>query len=246
MASRAPLRAAPLRAALRAPPRASRAALEVQVAGFVRRLHARIGPRCFTSGAFVLQVPTASARFLRFLNALTAGSSVRRGARTHDDFQRADKLARRRLCGRACGAPVDALRAGKQMEFVFRAAPLRGMCGHPDDEAKRVMLWYVFSLGPARFMYVKLESSPALSASHVVSAASRYLLKRKKKSRYAARRENAYKNGELVVRNALQLARDDAAALWPQAARQSAAYDASVRIGREMFVPAAVVAGVLG
>lgn len=211
------------------------------VAEFVKRLHARTGRRCFTSGAFVLHVPAASTRFQRFLAALMAGSRVRVGARTHDDFQRADKVVRRRLCGATCARPVAGLHAGKQREFVLRA-PLTAMCGHPGDEAKRVVLWYVFSVGREKFMYLKLESSPALSVSHVVSAASRYLLKRKKQSRYPTRRENAYKNGDLVARDALSLSLQNARALWPHAAREAAAYDAFLRIGREMFVPASVVA----
>ena len=214
------------------------------VEDFVKRLHARTGQRCFTSGAFVLQVPTASTRFQRFLNALTAGSTVRVGARTHDNFQRADKLARRRLCGATCAGPIAGLHAGKQREFLLRT-PLKAMCGNPADEAKRVMLWYLFSVGAQTFMYLKLESSSAVSVSHVVSAASRYLLKRKKRSRYATRRENAYKNGELVARDALSLSLEDARRLWPHAAREAAAYDAFLRIGREMFVPASVVAGLV-
>lgn len=211
------------------------------VAAFARRLHARSGQRCFLSGAFVLQVPLASTRFQRFLQSLTAASSVRRGARTHDDFQRPNRLARHRLCGGSCGAPVANLRAGKQREYVFRA-PLRGLCGGPADEAKRVMLWYVFSSGGATYMYVKLESHPALSAQHVVSAASRYILKKQKRSSYTRRRENAYKDGELVAADALALARDDVGKLWPGAAKDAAAYDATLRVGREMFVPAPVVA----
>lgn len=211
------------------------------VDAFLRRLYARTAPQCFLSGAFVLQVPPASARFQRFLHSLTASSSVRRGARTHDDFQRADKLDRRRLCGGACRAPVADLKAGKQREYVF-SKPLRGLCGGAADEAKRVMLWYVFSSGGATYMYLKLESHPALSAQHVVSAASRYILKKQKRSRYARRRENAYKDGELVAGDALALARDDVAKLWPDAAGSAAAYDAGMRIGREMFVPAPVVA----
>lgn len=215
--------------------------MQADVERFVRRLHARTGQRCFTSGAFVLRVPLASTRFQRFLAALTAASSVRFGARTHDDFQRADKLTRRRLCGASCLGGMTDVRAGKQREFVFRA-PLRSVCGHPADEAKRVMLWYLFSAGQARFMYVKMESSPALSVSHAVAAASRYVLKRKKKSMYVTRRENAYKNGELVARDALRLSRDNSRLLWPEATRDAAAYDASMRIGREMFMPASVVA----
>lgn len=218
--------------------------IEAKVSGFLRRLHARIGRRCFTSGAFVIQVPAASSRFQTFLQTLSAGSSVRFGARTHDTFQHASKLAQRRLCGSACAGPAAAVRAGKQKEFVFSEA-LRGVCGNPTDETKRVMLWYLFSVGFAKYMYVKLESSPALSVSHVVSAASRYLLKRTKKSKYASRRENAYKNKELVVAEALAQSREDAARLWPQAAGEAAAYDASLRIGREMFVPAPVVTQLL-
>lgn len=194
----------------------------------------------------MLRVPTASARFQRFLAALSAGSSARRIARTHDDFQNPGKLVRRRLCASACRVSAD-VRAGRQMEFAFRA-PLQGLCGGADDEPKRVMLWYLFSLqslGAARFMYVKLESSPAMSVSHVAAAASRYLLKRKKKSRYASRRENAYKDGRVVTQNAFQLSRNDAATLWPGAKEEAGAYDATLRIGREMFVPAAVVASIV-
>lgn len=214
------------------------------VVQFLKRLHARTGRRCFTSGAFVLHVPTASTRFQRFLNALMAGSRVRVGARTHDDFQRADKLARHRLCGATCSRPVAGLQAGKQREFPLRT-PLTATCGHPGDEAKRVVLWYMFSVGTAKFMYLKLESSPALSVHHVVSAASRYLLKRKKQSRYPTRRENAYKDGELVARDALSLSLENARQLWPHARKNAAAYDAFLRIGREMFVPASVVAGLV-
>lgn len=213
-------------------------AFDAAVTGFVRRLHSRAAQRCFLSGAFVLQVPTASTRFQRFLHSLTAASSVRVGARTHDDFQRADKLARRRLCGSGCRTPVADLRAGKQREYVFRT-PLLGLCGGAADEVKRVMLWYVFSSGGATYMYLKLESSRALSVHHVASAASRYILKKQKRTMYLRRRENAYKDG--AVGNALGLSRDDVAGLWPHAAGHAAKYDATVRVGREMFVPAPVV-----
>lgn len=215
--------------------------MEPLVASFVRRLHAATRRRCFTSGAFVLEVPAASTRFQRFLQGLVTSSSVRRGARTHDDFQRPERLAARRLCGRACARGVSDLSAGRQREFAFRA-PLRGLCGQPTDEAKRVMLWYLFGTGGKRYMYVKLESHPALSVQHAVAAASRYLLKRQKKTAYASRRENAYKDGNLVPAAALAMSRENAAALWPHLAAPAAGYDATLRIGREMFVPAAAVA----
>lgn len=211
--------------------------MDSQVAAFLKRLHQRAGRRCFTSGAFVVQVPPTAA-FRALLDGLVTRGSRRVGARTHDDFSTAAKLARRRLCGSSCAAPVAQLRAGKQMEYPL--APMRP-CG--STAVKRVLLFYQFWVGGAHYLYLKLESHPALSVRHAASAASRYLLKREKKSTLPTRREDAYKDrGGVVAAAALTLARDNAAQLWPGQAGDAARYDATVRVGREMFVPAAVAA----
>lgn len=205
------------------------------VDAFLHRLHQRVGPRCFASGAFVLQVPVDPA-FDRLLDDLSRGSSRRVGT-THADFRSAAALTRRRLCGSACAAPIAGVRAGPQREYRL-STPLRP-CDGP--QSKRVLLWYQFWVGGARYLYLKLEAHPALSVRHALAAASRYVLKRQ--SQLPTRRENAYKDrGGLVTAAAMALAAEDAQTLWPQAADEAARYDASVRIGREMFVPAAVAA----
>lgn len=204
------------------------------VAAFLNGLHRRLGRRCFSSGAFVVQVPPTPA-FRRLLDEMMKRGSRRVGARTHDDFSSAAKLGRRRLCGQACAAGIAQVRAGKQMEY--RLAPTRPCEG----AVKRVLLFYQFWVGGGHYLYMKLESHPALSVRHATSAASRYMLKREKKSALPTRREDAYKDrGGVVASAALALARDNAAQLWPGQAAAAARYDATLRIGREVFVPAAV------
>lgn len=126
------------------------------------------------------------------------------------------------------------------MEYLFNP-PVSGLCGTP--EHKRVALWYVFSIGLRRFLFFKLEGDPALSLGHAASAAARYILKRDKPSKLPRRREDAYKNrGGLDPSAALSESRANASTLWPDAAAEAAAYDRDIRIGRELFVPASVVA----
>lgn len=228
------------------PSSSSRSLFDLRVRRFLAGLHARLarGGRCFVSGAFVLEVPGGSTRFQRFLSELTASSTRRPLARTHDTHQSAAKLARRRTCGAGCAAPVRGLASGPQMEYRL-SPPMEGLCapGFP----KGVLLWYVFSLGRRRYVFAKLETQGALSLGHATSALRRYVFKApKQKSALRVRREDAFKNSATQSPAALRRAATDAAAenvaaLWPAQAAAAGRYDATLRTGLEVFVPAAVV-----
>lgn len=221
-------------------------AFDLRVRLFLSRLHAHLASRgrCFTSGAFVLEVPAASSRFQAFLSQLVARSTRRPGARTHDGFQRADKLRRHRVCGAACAADARSLRAGAQMEYALRPA-LSGLCGPADPATKGVLLFYSFQLGLKKYLYMKLESHGAMSLAHARGAVERYVLKRKKRSPYAIRREDAYKDAGGDVRARALAAAAANLVLWPSRAAAAKAYDTSLRTGLELFVPAAAVAALV-
>jgi hypothetical protein len=242
-AATAAARAAAARAAAAAG-RGARIAAERHVRAFLGRLHARLRGRCFASGAFVLELPPASARVRGLLTALARGSARRPLARTHDAHQHPAKLAAHRVCAApgagGCAADARGLRAGPQMEFRL-SPPARGLCpGDPTE--KGVALWYHFSLGRRRYLFLKLEGHPAVSPAHAWAALRRYAFKAPAKTRLAVRRENAYKDaGRPVAREALEASRRDAE-LWPRQAAGAAFYDAALRTGLEVFVPAAVVA----
>lgn len=208
---------------------------------FVSRLHRHIlqGDRCFTSGAFVIEVPT-SPKFATFVKQLRQQSTRRPFAATHDWFQKQAKFAGARLCKNACTVNARWLSSDSQMEYVFKP-PLVGLCGSKDVAPKRVMLWYMFRVGSTRYMFMKLESFPAVSVRHAWGAIGRYVLKTKKASMFPSRRENARKNktsGENVSSRAAQLSSQDVRALWPSSHREAQVYNQSVRTGFEMFVPA--------
>jgi len=223
---------------------------------FLSRLHAHLlsRGRCFVSGSFVVEIPAAprglqrdaaSVRFKNFLDNLTSFSSRRLLAKTHDDFQRPAKLAAHRLCADRCTGDARTLRAGPQYEYLF-SPPLSGLCGGQDVYAKGVLLWYTFSLGAQRFLFLKLESHGATSPAHAKAAFMRYVLKRGKKTPFETRRENAYKDGKGPIRDAAAAAAArNVAALWPQHAAAAGVYDATLRTGMELFVPAAAAAQML-
>lgn len=215
------------------------------VRDFLLGLHRLLRHRCFVSGTFVVGVPMADSRFLRFLRDLQAGSTRRLVARTHDDFQQGAAFKARRLCAGACREPSGLTGSGPQMEYRIRPA-LEGLCGST-AATKRVVLWYHFAVGARRYLFFKLESSPALSMSHVTSAATRYLLKREKSGNgLPKRREDAYKDKAGVdPASALRESRANAADLWPEQAAEAELYDRTTRIGREVFVPAAIASRLL-
>lgn len=213
---------------------------DVRVRLFISRLHGLIASRgrCFVSGSFVIEVPRDDSRFTTFVNQLTRFSSRRLISRTHDWFQKQHKFRAQRLCKTACAIDARTLRAGPQREYTF-SPPLVGLCGSSDSAAKRVMLWYVFAAGSKTYMFVKLESHPGMSAHHLYGAIRRYVLKKKKVSSYAPRRENAKKdaNGN-VSAAAARASHEDVHTLWPSLLTNAQMYNRSVRTGMEMFVPA--------
>jgi hypothetical protein len=132
------------------------------------------------------------------------------------------------------------------MEYRL-APPLAGLCGPADPKTtKGVMLWYVFTVGRQSYMFAKFEGHSAVSVAHAWSAVSRYVLKRKKKTPFAVRRENAYKDkGGVTPERIAATVAQNIAQLWPQHASAARSYDKSIRVGMEMFVPAGVVAALL-
>lgn len=218
-------------------------AFDAAMRDFLRALHARVRGRCFTSGAWVLQLPP-SARVQQFLDGLRRASSRRPIARTHDGFQKPQKLARHRVCGTRCAVDARSLQAGSQYEYRL-SPPLDGLCGAGDAARKGVVLWYTFQLGVQRYLYLKLESHASTSPAHALAAVRRYVLKRSKATPYETRREDAYKDDPrgLAQRVATAAARN--LVLWPQHAAEARQYDASARTGLELFVPGAVFASLL-
>jgi hypothetical protein len=215
------------------------------VRGFLTRLHERLvrGGRCFTSGAFVVEVPQASSKFQLFMEKLRKKSTRRFGV-THDDFQHASKIEARRLC--SVVGKCHALRSfgsGPQMEYHLSPA-MDHMCGEGISAPKRVVLWYPFEVERKKFLYMKLESAPALSLTHAGGAISRYVIK-KQKTGLPARRENAYKDkggadAESLYRRSREASADNAE-MWPAFAESAARYDEELRIGMEMLIPAGAV-----
>lgn len=216
---------------------------DAEVRDFLRALHARVRGRCFTSGAFVLALPP-SARVQQFVAQLRGFSSRRPIARTHDNFQNPQKLARHRVCGSSCAADARALRAGSQYEYRLRP-PLAGLCGGGDAVTKGVVLWYTFQLGGRRYLYLKLESHASTSPAHALAAVRRYVLKRATKTPYEVRREDAYKDDPRGLARRVAAAAARNLALWPRHAANARHYDATVRTGLELFVPGAVFAALL-
>lgn len=214
---------------------------------FVHALYDRLRHRCFVSGTFVVAVPHVHPKAEALLRDLRAGSTRRLIARTHADFRTTEALRARRLCAEACADPGAARATSPQMEFRLDP-PLTGLCGEATAEPKRAALWYTFEVGRRRYLFLKLESSPALSLSHATAAAARYLLKREKKGapHLPKRRENAYKDaGGVDPGAALLESAANARELWPEAAAEAAWYDRTARIGRELFVPASVLAAIM-
>lgn len=217
---------------------------DFRMRGFLGRLHRRIASRCFVSGAFVLEVPPSS-RFQQFVQELKRHSSKRMIARTHDDFQNPGKLAAHRVCARRCAKNARTLQWGQQYEYRF-SPPLHGLCGPADASPKGVLLWYTFTLGQKPYVYMKLETHSSTSPGHTVAALKRYVLKQSKKTPFETRREDAYKNSaSAVAQRAAAAAARNVAALWPEQAGAAKAYDQSVRVGMELFVPATVVASLM-
>lgn len=209
---------------------------------FLSRLHAHIlkGGRCFTSGTFVVEVPD-SPRFATFVRQLQKFSSRRPFAKTHDWFQSQRKFASQRLCKDSCPTNARWLTADRQREYAFKP-PLVGLCGSGNAAPKGVMLWYTFRVGSKRYMFMKLESAPALSAQHAWGAVRRYVLKTKKKSSLPSRRENAGKNsrGTNLGNKAARLSANNVRTLWPSSEGNARKYNRNVRTGLEMFVPSAM------
>jgi len=226
---------------------AARRAFDIRLRLALSRLHAMLAAkgRCFVSGAFVLEIPP-SARVAAFLSTLVGLSARRLLARTHDGFQDPRKLLRHRLCGGRCVAG-GGLRAGPQREYRFEP-PLHGLCGALDQSPKGVMLFYTFQFGPKTYLYLKLESHARASVAHVRGASQRYVLKRSKRTAFETRREDAYKDlpRQTVVEAAARASLSNVQSLWPSRAADARAYDASLRTGLELFVPATVVATLFG
>lgn len=185
------------------------------------------GKDCFSRGAFVFELGSDAA--LHRALAFAASGTKRPIAKTHDVFMRQASWARRRACnGAACDRlRIRALTPQTEVPISF----VTSCDGGDDTETKRVALTYVFSVtddadGSERpYMYLKLERSPSLSASHIRDAARRYLLKKAA----PGRRENAYIDRRRGVPRTEPTT-------W---------YDAHVRTGDEMFVPADVVDAVM-
>lgn len=200
----------------------------------VQRFLARLlAHRCFESGTFVVSLRDPRAR--AFVAALRGVSRRRPIARTHDVFQRREKLARQRLCGGNCRVDARWLTAGPQYEYVPRA-PMRFACA--GAKSFGVLLWYEFALGSKKYAFMKLESHASTSPAHVVGAVRRYVLRSPAaRTRLEPRREDAYKDRGWSPSRALHLSSANAAWLSPAGQRESAEYDASLRTGAEVFVP---------
>lgn len=202
----------------------------LDVQGFLGRLLAH---RCFESGTFVVSLDHPRAR--AFVDALRRASRRRPIARTHDVFQRREKLARARLCGSSCRTDARWLTAGPQYEYV-PPRPMVFACAGAKEFG--VLLWYEFALGSKRYAFMKIESHPSSSPAHVVGAVRRYVLRAPKaSSSLEPRREDAYKDRGWSPARARHLATANAARLSPEGRRAAAEYDASLRTGAEVFVP---------
>lgn len=213
----------------------------ITVRAFLMALYRTLGRRCFVSGTFVVAEPRGSPAFDALLRLLKTGSS-RRFATTHADFRDSRAFAASRLRGPK-GPPLQS--SSPQMEYAVRP-PLQDLCGG-STAIKRVLLWYRFKVAGQGYLFLKLESSSALSVSHAASAAARYLLKREKAADdgLQKRRENARKDrAGLNADAALRESRENVDTLWPhpEHRQQAEAYDRDVRVGRELFVPASVAA----
>ena len=224
---------------------------------FFSRLHERLerGGACFTRGAFVIEVGDSPA-VESLLLKMTRASSARPFSKTHDVFMTRAALGRRRVCAsRAnCSADLlDVMALTKQRELGLRP-PLRLRCREnlSGETVKRVVLFYSFRVNGQRFIYAKLEGHRALSVQHAFAAVKRYVLKRPGGDAGVARREDNFKNKNRAPANrnsvVSQHSSQNALAFWrgvaperrEEVAVSAQRYDRLLRVGKEVFVPAAV------
>lgn len=208
---------------------------------FVRRLYASLGDRCFVSGTFVIAVPRSES-FAQFVRGVMRRASRRTFSRTHDTFQRMQQLERRRCAAGGPCQPLDPRSVWSTRQYEVRLRDMQIGCdGVP--VRKGVALVYLFGFANQAYMFLKLESHPAMSFGHVSAAISRYILKRAPKTTLPVRRENDWKNVKRTAtkRRALisnAASKDRSVWSWAPGSRAEAdAYDSTMRIGMELFVP---------
>jgi hypothetical protein len=223
---------------------------------FVTVLFEHLGPRCFDKGLIVAELGSNKSAFRLFIQEVVARSRARQIARTHRLFMDPVAFEGHRVCRRAHGregvpsCDTASLRAcDSQMEYVF-FPKLRVPCA---AHRKGVLLLFRFSYsvvgGRRDYVFMKLEGSKALSMSHAISAFHTYALKRLVEGR---RETDVSLDGlweELAAdtRQVLQACGMNGCTRAQQrdAARASKQYDEQVRVGHEVFVPAALANGLL-
>lgn len=128
------------------------------------------------------------------------------------------------------------------MEYKLNPA-MTGLCGTSDTFDRGVLLWYTFSMGTKRYMFLKMETHSYASLAHAKAAVDRYMLKKTRSTgTFEARRENSYKDSRVIEDSAMAKASARDMLLWPEHAADAKVYNATLRTGMEVFVPAPVVA----
>lgn len=178
---------------------------------------------CFDRGAFVMHV----SGYEDLVQKLLQQGSPRKIAKTHDVFMKHAEWHKHAHCPICRLVPLT-----KQYEV-----PLRHFRGGCQITRKRVALGYLFRIDLRVYLYLKLETSPAMSATHAYEAMQRYVLKKAVRTDTYPRRENSYKN-KMKIPNAI--IQRDRVALHEY--EESKTYDSRYRVGSELYIPRKVFA----
>lgn len=207
----------------------------------IQRLHDRLAEidRCFVRGAFVWELRPRTKLGKRLWTTLTTLSTPRPIARTHRRF-------------------LSESNQTKQMEFPIDP-PMQFLCDEPcrssssdrctrgKQTPKTVLLWYAFQRGSRTFLFLKLEGSKGMSISHMIQAFRKYVFGTEfDGGGYPYRAETKPVSKTHLMENRMGLTRWVERTFRTERQRTQArarlqdvldAYDRSVRVGDEMFVP---------
>lgn len=211
----------------------------------IQRLHERLVEidRCFVRGAFVWEIRPRTKLGKQLWNTLTTLSTPRPIARTHRHFLRNSNQTKQME-----------LEIDPPMQFLCDA-PCRSTspssssdrCTKGKQTPKSVLLWYAFRRGSRTFLFLKLEGSKGMSVSHMIQAFQKYVFGTEfNGGGYPYRAETKPTSKTHLMKNRRGLDRWVERSFRTERQRtrtrsrlQDAldAYDQSVRVGNEMFIP---------
>lgn len=185
---------------------------------------------CFDRGSLVLRIPHHAVSQCK---QMIKQSGVKRHGQTHRVFLSNTQYSKHSKCGRLCRVK------GLTSQYDTR------LYGHIQCQKtkKRIALAYMFTINQTPYMFVKLESHPAMSLGHSREAIMRYGFGQTVRTDIYPRRENSYKNGTQIPGHILK--RDRSAWRHPEAYSEANRYDTHFRVGSELYVPREIVNALL-